>query len=410
MLKAEVITIGDEILLGRVIDTNSAFIGKRLADHGIPLEWITSVGDDRDNVLEALAIALGRAEIVIVTGGLGPTHDDITKKVLSDFFGRKLVFDKKIFEELAARFTRPGWVNSSAHYDQATIPEGIDIMPNLRGTAPGLHFQTEGRHVFAIPGIPREMEGLMEGSILPILKTIVSGQAISHLTLRTTGVGESFLFQKLEDLPDLELLAFLPSHLGVDIRVTVRDQDEDRAKAQVAKVANEIRHRLGQYIYGENDEQLEEIIGRMLVEQKLKLAVAESCTGGLVAWRITNVPGSSAYFERGIVTYSNDSKSDLLGVSRETIDKYGAVSEQTSSEMAEGVRRIAGVDIGLSITGIAGPTGGTDQKPVGTVYIGISSAKGTSTSHFQFGYDRIMNRERTAQTALNILREHLANL
>ncbi len=406
-LNAEVITIGNEILSGRVVDSNSAFIGARLSGIGIPVAWITSVGDDRDRIAQAFEQAMARAEVVIVTGGLGPTHDDMTKHVFADWFGRKLVMNEKVLEQVRERFAHRGIEMPSSNVDQAMVPKGVEALENRWGTAPGLHLEEAGKHMFLLPGVPREMKGLLEQCVIPILKRSGLGRPIIQHTLRTTGISESALYERLKELRDIDCLAFLPGLAGVDLNITVQGDEERVVQKQVEGMVSEIRGRVEAFLYGEGEETIEAVVGKILMAKGWRMAVAESCTGGLIASRITDVPGSSDYFERGIVAYSDRAKVELLGVPGNLIAAHGAVSAPVAEAMAEGVRMRSNVDISLSVTGIAGPAGGTEEKPVGLVFMGISTAKNTFSQKFQFGNERWVNKQRTAQGGLDLIRRVL---
>ena len=406
-MNAEVITIGNEILSGRIVDSNSAFIGARLSGIGIPLAWITSVGDDRDRIAQAFEQAMARADVVLVTGGLGPTHDDMTKHVFAELFGRKLVLNEEVLERVRERFAHRGIEMPSSNVDQAMVPEGVEALENQWGTAPGLHLEEAGKHVFLLPGVPREMKGLLEQCVLPILERAGFGRPILQHTLRTTGISESALYERLRNLPDMACLAFLPGLTGVDLHITVQGDEETAVRVQIETMAAEIRERVGEFLYGEGDQTIEAVVGEMLMAKSWRMAVAESCTGGLIASRITDVPGSSNYFERGIVAYSNRAKVALLGVPEDLIAAQGAVSAPVAEAMAEGVRVRSNVDISLSVTGIAGPAGGTEEKPVGLVFMGVSTAEKTFSKKFQFGNERWVNKQRTAQAGLDLVRRAL---
>ncbi|OPX24871.1 MAG: competence/damage-inducible protein A [Candidatus Latescibacteria bacterium 4484_107] len=406
-MNAEVITIGNEILSGRIVDSNSAFIGARLSGIGIPLAWITSVGDDRDRIAQAFEQAMARADVVLVTGGLGPTHDDMTKHVFAELFGRKLVLNEEVLERVRERFAHRGIEMPSSNVDQAMVPEGVEALENQWGTAPGLHLEEAGKHVFLLPGVPREMKGLLEQCVLPILERAGFGRPILQHTLRTTGISESALYERLRNLPDMACLAFLPGLTGVDLHITVQGDEETAVRGQIETMAAEIRERVGEFLYGEGDQTIEAVVGEMLMAKSWRMAVAESCTGGLIASRITDVPGSSNYFERGIVAYSNRAKVALLGVPEDLIAAQGAVSAPVAEAMAEGVRVRSNVDISLSVTGIAGPAGGTEEKPVGLVFMGVSTAEKTFSKKFQFGNERWVNKQRTAQAGLDLVRRAL---
>ena len=406
-MNAEVITIGNEILSGRIVDSNSAFIGARLSGIGVPLTWITSVGDDRDRIAQAFEQAWARADVIIVTGGLGPTHDDMTKLVFAEWFGRKLVLNEQVLEQVRARFAHRGIEMPSSNVDQAMVPEGVEALENRWGTAPGLHLEEAGKHVFLLPGVPREMKGLLEQCVIPILKRSGFGRSILQHTLRSTGISESALYERLRDLPGMDALAFLPGLAGVDLNITVQGDEERVVQAQVERMAAEIRERVGTFLYGEGDQTIEAVLGEMLMAKGWRIAVAESCTGGLIANRITDAPGSSDYFERGIVAYSNRAKVELLGVPEDLIATHGAVSAPVAEAMASGVRMRSNVNISLSVTGIAGPSGGTEEKPVGLVFMGVSTAADTFSNKFQFGNERWVNKQRAAQAGLDLVRRVL---
>lgn len=406
-MRAEIITIGNEILYGHTVDTNSAHIGRRLAEIGVELEWITSVGDNPERIRHAFRRASERSDAVIITGGLGPTHDDVTIDVFSTFCGRELVLNEEILERIRERFRRRGMEMPESNRSQAMMVKGASIIENRQGTAPGTHLEQNGVHFFLLPGVPREMVGMMAEYVLPVLAERTAGRTIRHLTLRTTGVSESALYDRLSDIEELDALAFLPGLSGVDMRITVREESEEAALRRIEAIAATIHARVGDQIYTTGDDTLEEIIGRELRQRRWKIAVAESCTGGLIGGRLTNVSGSSEYFDRSLVTYSNESKMELLGVPGAIIEQYGAVSEQTARAMAEGVREHSGVEVGLSVTGIAGPSGGTPEKPVGLVYIGLSTPAETTVRESRFTGDRSTNRARTAQAALEMVRRML---
>ncbi len=412
-MKAEIITVGDELLIGQVINTNQAHIANRLNEAGVAIAGMTTVGDDHPSILESFRRAWQNVELVIVTGGLGPTHDDITKKAICEFFDDHLVANgevrRHIEELLASRNMR--W--SPASEEQMMVPAKAEVLPNPLGTAPGLLLRDGAKMFIALPGVPYEMQEIMDQSVLPILKAHVTRSAIRHRTLRTTGIPESMLAQKLGDIDEIlrgASLAFLPSPHGVRLRISVSSEDARDAEEMIRQVEERIRRKVGQYIYGVEDQELEEVLGKVLAEKGLTIAVAESCTGGLIADRLTNVSGSSAYFERGVVAYSNTAKIDLLGVPAATILEHGAVSKEVAQAMALGIRRIAGTDIGLSTTGIAGPLGGTIEKPVGLVWIGLADAHGSLALKFNLGQSRLLVKQRASQAALELVRRRIMKL
>ncbi|MFQ5707373.1 MAG: competence/damage-inducible protein A [bacterium] len=410
-MNVELISIGDELLIGQTVNSNAAYLGSELTSLGLDVKWVTTVGDDAEELTTALKRAMARSDVVITTGGLGPTHDDITKKVAAQFFDSAFVFKPEILERLKKAFAKRGLVMSAVNEDQANVPEKAEIIDNPVGTAPGFLFTAAGKKCFILPGVPAEMKAMCQASVFPRLKS--PGQTILLKTLRTTGIPESNLFERLHSLiskADYVKVAFLPKIGGVDIRLTVKGTDAMACQQNMEKALTQFQEKIGDYLYGYGEEPLEEVVARLLIENKKSLAVAESCTGGLLAHKLTNISGSSNYFERGVVAYSNQAKMDILGVRQSTLEKFGAVSSQTAVEMAEGVKGISSVDFGLSTTGIAGPTGGTTEKPVGLVYIGFAGASGSYAREFRFFKNRLNNKERSVQAALNILRTELEHL
>jgi nicotinamide-nucleotide amidase len=417
-MRAEIITIGDELLYGQMEDSNSPFVAEKLTELGLNVIFKTSVGDDITRIVEALETARTRVDVIVSTGGLGPTSDDLTKKAIVKTFKRNLVFHQEILKSIEESFQKRGIPMPGVNQNQALIPQGSKALSNQWGVAPGIFIEDEKVLFFALPGVPVEMKWMLENEILPVLKSkMTAGNAgsehfILHRKLRTTGISESALFEKIEKLIDPAeklKIAFLPTYFGVDVRLTMESEDQAEAQAKIDIYEDKISEILGSFIYGTGEQTLEEVLGKLLVERKKTIAVAESCTGGLIGARITNVSGSSQYFERGVITYSNRAKNELLKIPAEVIEKHGAVSEAVAVLMAEGVRKLAGTDLGLSATGIAGPAGGTQQKPVGLVYIGFAHENDSFAERFIFGQDRRTNRQRAAQAALNMVRLFLLN-
>ncbi len=417
-MRAEIVTIGDELLYGQIEDSNSPFVAEKLTASGLKVVFKTSVGDDITRISDALETARSRVDVIIATGGLGPTSDDLTKKAIVKTFKRNLVFHQEILKNIEDSFRKRGIPMPSVNQNQALIPQGAKALSNLWGVAPGIFLEDEKTLFFALPGVPVEMQWMLENEVLPILRakmttgTMGTEYFILHRKLRTTGISESALFEKIEKLidPKEEIkFAFLPGYLGVDIRITIESEDQDKAQEKLDEYEGKIKEILSYLVYGTDEQTLEEVVGKLLLERKKTIAVAESCTGGMIGVKITNVSGSSQYFERGVVTYSNGAKIQLLNIPKAMIEKYGAVSEETAILMAEGVRKLAGTDYGLSVTGIAGPTGGTKQKPVGLVYLGFAHENDSFAEKFIFGQDRRSNRERAAQAALNLVRLFLVN-
>ncbi len=415
-MQAEIISIGDELLIGQVINTNQAFIAQQLQTVGIEVRRMVTVGDDESAILTALEEAFNRVDVVTVTGGLGPTHDDVTRSAICKFFKTDLVLDGEALRRVRALFERRGLPIINLNEDQALVPRGCTVIQNNHGTAPGYFFERNGKHMIVMPGVPFEMEGMMKEFVLPFFRQRTTGKVILHRTLKTTGIGESFLAQEIGNVQTLFSptegisLAFLPSPTGVRLRITAQGSRVEEVKQKIARVESQLRARVEKYIYATDEEELEAIVGKLLTERKLTIAVAESCTGGLIADRLTNVPGSSAYFERGLIVYSNESKIAELGVPEGVLKSHGAVSREVAEAMAFGIRTKANVDIGLSTTGIAGPTGGTTEKPVGLVWIGYSDRNETLALKFNFGDDRRRTKERAAQAALELVRRRVLKM
>lgn len=412
-MKAEIITIGDELLIGQVINTNQAYIADQLSSAGVGISKMTTVGDDQARIQEAFREAWNRTDFVIVTGGLGPTHDDITKKVFCTFFVTGLQSNEGVRRHIEVLLAKRNLQWTPATEEQTLVPANCRVLHNPLGTAPGL-LHEDGEKIFVIlPGVPYEMKAIVDGSLMPIVRARASGSAIRHRTLCATGIGESMIASRLGNVAELiegASLAFLPSPFGVRLRITVGAPDRQTADDVIARVEKRIRDKVQKYIYGVDNEQLEEVVGRLLRERSMTIAAAESCTGGLIADRLTNISGSSDYFERGLVTYSNRSKIELLGVPEATIARHGAVSKEVAEAMAVGVRRMAGTEVGISTTGIAGPTGGTLEKPVGLVWIGLADGNGSLAVRFTFGDDRILVKQRASQAALELVRRRVMNI
>lgn len=411
-MKAHIVSIGNELLIGQTVNTNAAWMGSRLSEVGVVVERIVTVGDDEGAIREALQQAMERADLVLVTGGLGPTHDDVTKKVVTGFFGGKLVFHPDLLERLRKAFAKRGYEMPAVNENQAWLPDNAEILPNHVGSAQGMLFRRDRKLCVVMPGVPREMQYIMEHSVLPMLREMVRGKVIVVHTWRTTGIPESALYEKLEPVADIERfgkLAFLPKYCGVDVRLTIEAENAQSARERLQQAESIILERAGIYVYATGDTSLEKVVGELLTTHGLTLAVAESCTGGMICDRITDIPGSSNYFLGGVVAYSNAEKVSRLRVSEETLARYGAVSEQTAREMASGVRETTGADIGVSTTGIAGPTGATPTKPVGLVYIGLATPEEVSARKFVFGEDRLINKERATYAALQQIYLYLKN-
>jgi nicotinamide-nucleotide amidase len=417
----ELITIGDELLLGFTIDTNAAHISRTLAAAGVEIVRRTTVGDEAEKIGAAVREALDRTGAVITTGGLGPTSDDLTKPAIATIFGRKMKLDEEIATSLEQRWRArfPGANFPATNRTQAEVPEGARILTNRHGSAPGIWLEDEkGRWVAMIPGVPREMRGMLAEEVLPAIKSRMKGpeSVVLSGTLRTTGIAESAIAELLGPnflgAPGTPLgslpLAFLPGVAGVDLRVTAKGLPGAEAEKLVKGAILKLRSRVSAYAYGEDDVDLAAVVLERCRSLGLKLAVAESCTGGMLGERITSIPGSSDVFLGGVIAYDNDVKTNALGVRVEDIQRYGAVSEQVALQMASGVRERLGADIGISVTGIAGPGGGTPDKPVGLIWISVHGSE-TKARRFHVGGDRAEIRQRAAQAALEMVRRSLQN-
>jgi nicotinamide-nucleotide amidase len=414
-MKAYLISIGDELLIGQTINTNAAYIGNALSGINIDVIETAVIGDDIKSIITELNRASAVADLIVITGGLGPTHDDVTRNAIVTFFKTELVMNEEILNDLHTFFEKRGRKVTPVNEAQALVPKIATPIRNKRGTAPGMWIEQNNKIFIVMPGVPFEMKGMMEDFVIPKLSEITkeSVPVSKKLILQTTGIPESVLFERLGNLEELlgnAKLAFLPNQYGVKLRITVSEQSEDEALKKLNEIEQKIRTKVGRFIFGRGEETLEEVIGRLLSDRGLTVAVAESCTGGEICSRITNVSGSSKYFERGIVTYSNASKVELLKVSEDTLAKVGAVSLEVAMQMAEGVRAVSGADIGISTTGILGPTGATTNKPVGLVYIGYCDEKVCTAKKFLFGDDRILNKQRATQAALEMLRRQLLGI
>lgn len=414
-MNAVVLSVGDEVLIGQVVNTNAAFIAARLASAGAAILEVLTVGDELTEILrglgEASAIA-GREGLVVVTGGLGPTHDDLTKKALSEYFGTPLAGDPLLRERIASLLASRNIPWGPAAEEQSIVPSGAVIFPNRYGTAPGMLLERAGTAVVALPGVPYEMEQIMTDSVLPWVAERIArggGGVVLHRTLRTTGISESSLSTLIgapDSIPGGVRLAFLPSLSGVRLRLDATGGTAEAGR-RIDAAVEVIRGKAGKYLYAEEDEELEATIGRILSQKRLTLACAESCTGGSIARKITSVPGSSAYFLGGVVAYSDALKESLLGVPSGTIGAHGAVSKETALAMASGVRNVTGADIGVATTGIAGPAGGSPEKPVGLVWIACSDAAGDVAVRQMFGEGRSRVTERATFAALEMVRRRV---
>lgn len=406
-MNAEIISVGTELLLGNIVDTNSAELSVALAELGINVYFHTAVGDNALRLAAVLGQALLRSDVIVVTGGLGPTQDDMTKEALAAVAGLPLELHPEARSHVEGFFKATGRPMTENNLRQALLPKGAEMLPNPRGTAPGVYLKAGKCHVFCLPGVPTEMRTMWQESVMPRLRQVAAEEAVIHSrTLHFYGIGESLLESKVEALLKGSNPTVAPyAGLGeARLRITAKAKSKEEAEALIAPVVAEIEARVGEYLYGYDGENLESVVGRLLTEASMGLAAAESCTGGLVAHRITNVPGSSAYFRQGWIAYSNDAKVKQLGVDPDLLRKYGAVSEPVARAMAEGAKERSGADYAVATTGIAGPGGGSAAKPVGLVCFGVAHPGGLTSFTRQFRGNREDIKWRSASEALNALR------
>lgn len=412
-MNATIVTVGDEILIGQVVDTNSAWLGSQLVSLGIDVAEIRSISDKEEPILEAIGTAFQQSDLVFMTGGLGPTKDDITKKAIAKYFNASMVFHEPTFEVIKAMFIRFNRSMSESHMEQCYMPDNAVILPNNMGTAPGMLFHQGEKMLFSMPGVPFEMKAIFEDNIKEILIQKTGNTAfIHHRTLMTVGQGETALADKIQYIvdtfPPQISMAYLPSLGSVRLRITGKSTSPS-IKEEVEHYASLVEKEVDYYVYGYDNETLEDAVKRMIDQKKWTLATAESCTGGYLAHRLTSIPGSSSYFQGSIVSYSNTVKQNLLGVKAQTLDSFGAVSEETVLEMAEGCKNRLNVDIAISISGIAGPDGGSPEKPVGTVWFAIAyPGENTKAYKITASKDRLKNIEYAANVIMGKLLRKLA--
>ncbi|OJW18486.1 competence/damage-inducible protein A [Mucilaginibacter sp. 44-25] len=404
---AEIITIGDEILIGQIVDTNSAWMAQQLNLIGIRVKQISSVSDDRSHILKALDEAASRADIILITGGLGPTKDDITKQTLAEYFKVPMVLNEEALNLVLERFKRYNRPMLEVNRMQAQVPQNCEVLQNYNGTAPGMWFYEGGKVYVSMPGVPFEMQYMVQEQVIPKLKTVFKLPVIIHKTILTAGEGESYLAERIADiesaLPSHIKLAYLPKMGQVRLRLSAYGEHKDFLQQQVGAFAAQIVERVKDNVMAEEDKPIEKVVLDEMESRHLTLSVAESCTGGYFSHQITQHAGSSSVFLGGAVTYSNQLKEDILGISKETLYQYGAVSEQTATEMVEGALRQFKSDYAVAITGIAGPGGGSEEKPVGTVYVAVANANKTVVKKFTFGNKRVQNIEQSAVRAFFML-------
>jgi nicotinamide-nucleotide amidase len=397
-----------------VIDTNAAFISERITSAGAQVVRRVTVGDDVEQIMEAIARAMQRVDLVITTGGLGPTSDDLTKKAITKYFKRPLIFHEDVLEDIEKRFKARGITMPVINQNQALLPQGATFIPNTRGSAVGIVIEENGRLFVSIPGVPHEMEAMVEGWVADTIRKRSGDFVTLHRRIHTVGIFESALFEKIADLAEPRqvgdsklMVAFLPSPRGVDLRLTATTRDSHEGQRLVDELESKIDERIGNYVYGYDSDTLPEVVGKLLRIKKMTLAVAESCTGGFLGKVITDIPGSSDYFLGGIIAYSNEIKIKHLSVPPDILANQGAVSEECARFMAEGARKSFGSDIAVSITGIAGPTGETEEKPIGLTFIGLSTIDKIVVKEHRFIGDRERIRERCTTIALDMTRKHL---
>lgn len=408
---AEILTIGDEILYGQIIDTNSQWMSAELDGLGVKVARMTTVGDTEEEILNAFAEAEKRADIILITGGLGPTNDDLTMPMLARYFGSEIVMNEEVLTHVKNFFESRGRVFTELNKRQALVPKIAEVLHNELGTAPGTWYERNGKVFVSMPGVPHEMKNLMKKHVLPRLQQVFHMPVIYHKLIKTVGIGESFLADKIkiweEALPEHISLAYLPSIGHVKLRLTAVGAELEVLKEEVQDQIDLLLPLAQKYIYGYDGTTLEAAVGQMLLEKGKTIALAESCSGGFVQHKITTIAGSSEYFQGGVVPYHNDHKINLLGVKAETLETHGAVSEACAREMAESVRRIFKSDVGAASTGIAGPGGGTPDKPVGTVWIAYADGEQTIAKKLQLTKNRILNIELTEIAVLNLVRKSL---
>jgi nicotinamide-nucleotide amidase len=420
-MRSIILSIGDEVLIGQVINSNASYLGRELLALGMPAERIITVPDNEAAIIKEFRSAFKNYDVIAVTGGLGPTHDDITLKCVAKFFKSSFILNEKVLAHVKGVFKRRGIAMPASNIGQALVPDNAVVLENKTGTAPGILIDKQGKIFCVMPGVPYEMKYICETGFFPYLRKKYRKRVrrvITNKTLHTIGIGESVLAARLGDLSriirkgrDYEVkLAFLPSNFEVRLRITASAKNEKTAKALIADTEKLIRKKAGKYVYSSDESPIEKTLGVLLKKRNLKIAIAESCTGGLISSKLTDVGGSADYVMDGIVAYSNEAKKRLLGVNPKSLKSYGAVSEKVAMEMAEGIRKRSKTDIGISATGIAGPTGARPGKPVGTVWIGYSDRKTTFAKKFVFTKDRLRNKDIMAKMAMEVARRNLLGI
>ncbi|WP_265443436.1 competence/damage-inducible protein A [Acetivibrio straminisolvens] len=411
-MNAEILAVGTELLMGQIANTNAQYISKKLNDIGVNVYYHSVVGDNPIRLKDSLLAALKRSDLVVMTGGLGPTQDDITKETVSEVLGKKLVLHEESLERIKTFFNRINRKMTDNNVKQAYLPEGCIVVENNNGTAPGCIVENNGKIVVMLPGPPPEMIPMLDDTVIPYLREKSEYRIVSKY-LRVFGIGESQLEELIMDLIDKQERVTIATYAKdgqVTVRLTAKSKKEDEGLCEILPLQNEIASRLKDALYSTENEELEFVASKMLLDNNITIATAESCTGGLISTRLTDIPGISKVFKRGIISYSNESKIENLGVRPETLERYGAVSSQTAIEMAEGVKKIASTDIGIAVTGIAGPDGGTDEKPVGLIYIALAHNSGTETRELRLTGNRIRIRNMTSLNAFDMIRKYVMKM
>ncbi len=410
-MRASVITIGDELLIGQTIDTNSAWIGAELSKAGFDVYKMTSVHDRREDILSAIADAEGKSDVVLITGGLGPTNDDITKPALCEYFNTKLVMNQRVLGMVTEMMSRRNFPMNENNRKQAEVPESGIVLENETGTAPGMWFERNSTIFVSMPGVPHEMKHIMNERVLPELRRRFKSQTIIHKNIMTYGMPEAKLAENLTDfeaqLPEEIRLAYLPASGIIKLRLTATGKSKEELEKIVEFQVGKLYMTIPDLIYGEDEETLEMVIGRKLREKRATMCTAESCTGGEIASMITSVAGSSAWYKGSVIAYANDIKIKMLGVPEQVLKKHGAVSKEVVMCMATGSRKVFGTGYSVATSGIAGPNGGSEEKPVGTVWIAVASEKEVIAEKYTFGNDRLINIRRFSLSALNMLRSQI---
>jgi len=408
---AEIITIGDELLIGQTVDTNSAWMGKKLNDAGVDVEQVRSIRDTKSAIINAVNSISSKTKLVLITGGLGPTKDDITKHTLLEYFGGKMVFNQEAYNNVERIFKMFGKEVIEVNRQQAMVPNSCKMLLNEMGTAPGMLFEKNGVYYVSMPGVPYEMKHIIRTHILPLIAEKLNPGVVLHRTILTHGIGESFLAERIkvweENLNPQIALAYLPSPGMVKLRLTIKGVNRDELTQIVDAAEKELMPLIVHHVFGNEGDSLEKIIGLLLIENEATLATAESCTGGNIAHLLTTVPGSSQYFMGSVVSYNTSVKENVLKVKTKTLEEFGVVSKAVVLEMAEGVKNLLGTNYAIATSGIAGPDGGTEEKPVGTVWIAVLGPNKTVAKQFNFGDNRTRNIKKSSLMALDILRQML---